>query len=179
MRFVFLLCFSMLFCKYVLLGINAKGRSWYSTKCIPLSSQTAPGSCLQSLTHHGVSVGKPRRFNTERMALPSGNSPMLIKTPRCYLYPSEEKEFSTKKTSKQTNTHPPNNKKTKPKTTKNQTKQKTQTKTKKPNTLVMHGMWCKLLKQTGSQELAVCGQETAASGGSKSCRAGMLTKLPH
>ena len=96
-RFVCLLCFSMLSCKYVLPGIKAKGRSWYSTKCVPFSSQATPGSCLQSLTHHGVSAGKPSRFNTGRMALQSGDSPMLVKTPRHHLYPSEEKESWIKK----------------------------------------------------------------------------------
>ena len=121
-RFVCLLCFSMLSCKYVLPGIKAKGRSWYSTKCVPFSSQATPGSRLQSLTHHGVSAGEPSRFNTGRIALQSGDSPMLVKTHRHHLYSSEEKESWIKK--------------------------------KKTKQLVMHGMQCQLLKQTGSQELA-------------------------
>lgn len=96
-RFVCLFCFSMLSCKYILSGIKAKGRSWYSTKRVPFSSQTTPGSRLWSLTHHGVSAGKPSRFNTGRTALRSGDRPMLIKTPRCHLFPSEEKESWIKK----------------------------------------------------------------------------------
>lgn len=96
-RFVCLFCFSMLSCKYILSGIKAKGRSWYSTKRVPFSFQTTPGSRLWSLTHHGVSAGKPSRFNTGRTALQSGDRPMLIKPPRCHLFPSEEKESWIKK----------------------------------------------------------------------------------
>lgn len=143
-------CFSMLSCKYISLGIKAKERRWNSPERAPFRSHTMPGSHLQSLAHHGVSAGKPRRFHAGRMDLQPGERPNTHKnTQRIPLSFQRRKSPESKK--------PP---------------------TQTQNWLCMVCTANYLSKQDHRSWHSLC-QETAASGGSKGCGAGMPAKPLH